>query len=434
MSWNPALNFFVEIKNTFIECWGAEKLWNYQHNGDSFTNCVSYWTWWIANTSHPSRHYFNDVISHLFINEYNGMILLKYKDLDIDWDAYDGLYRECRSIVIDIYKNRLILVPFRKFFNVNECEETQFNYIQEKIKNAARVEITDKLDGSMVSARFYNGHIVISGSQALDEDKSYRLKNYYDWVIRRFDNKIFYMLVYNSNYTFIFEGIFPDDVHVVQYDESMTGLHLVGMRNVYSGRELSYHEVVEVAEKYDVPHVKIFNMTFEEAYQDTLNNGRMANEGEGYVIDIDGYKIKVKYQDYVLIHHAIGNMLSHNAILAAIHEGRWDDFYSKIPLAYQPQAKEIADNIYKYLEVYNEQLEWWYNITLVETQWNMDRKTFMIAVDKVVPSQFKGAVRTKFLGKEIDPLKGVKYGDILDFLDYDKSFQASFEKRILTTI
>ena len=416
MCWNPVLDFFVEVKNTFIECWGEEKLWDYQHNGDSFTNCVSYWTWWIANTGHHKRHYYNDIIHNLLINEYDGMILLKYKDLDIDWDAYNGFYMECRSVVIDIYNNKLILTPFRKFRNINECEENQIDRIRERIKNASRVEITDKLDGSMVSARFYNNRIVISGSQALDENKSYRLHNYYDWVFTH--NNIFFMLVNNPNCTFIFEGIFPDDTHVVQYDESMWGLHLIGVRGVYTGVEWPYYNVVDIAEQFNVPHVKIFDMTFDEAYQDTLNNGRLANEGEGYVIDIDGYKVKVKYTDYVLIHKAIGNMLSHNAILNAIHEGRWDDFYSKIPLAYQPQAKEIADNIFDYIQIYSNYVDKWWHTIIRMTNYTTDRKTFMIAVNENVPKRYQGAVRAWFLGKEIDYLHGVKYVDILDYLDF----------------
>lgn len=432
MSWNPVLDLFIEIKNSFIECWGEDKLWDYQYNGDSFTNCVSYWTWWIANTGHRKRHYYNDIIHNLLINEYDGMILLKYKNLDIDWNAYNNFYMECRSVVIDIYNDKLVLTPFRKFRNVNECEENQIDRIRERIKNAARVEITDKLDGSMCSARFYNGRIIVSGSQALDDKQSYRLKNYYDWIFSH--KNIFHMLIDHPNHTFIFEAIFPDDTHVVQYNESMIGLHLIGVRGVYTGYEWSYSDIIDIANSYSVPHVKIFNMTFEEAYQDALNNGRMANEGEGYVVNIDGYKIKVKYQDYVLIHHAIGNMLSHNAIMNAIHEERWDDFYSKIPLAYQPQAKEIADNIYYYLEVYNEQLDWWYMKVQIATQWNTDRKTFMLMVDEYVPQKFKGAVRAKFLGKNIDPLKGVKYADILDFIDYHNVFYKQLEENILTTV
>lgn len=413
MSWNPVLDLFVEIKNEFIKECGKDALWNYGRE-DSFTNCLSYWVWSLGNHGHYKRHYYNDVIECLLLNESMGMLLVKYKDLGIDWDAYNGFYRECRSVVIDVLNDCLVLTPFRKFFNINEREETQLSIVQEKIENAARVEITDKIDGSMCSARWYRKDIIMSGSQALDVNKSYRLENYYHWM-NQHDNAV-QMLKDYDEFTFVFEGVFPDDVHVVQYDEQMFGLHLLGMRRVSDGIELPYKDVVAIAEEYDVPHVKIFNMTFEEAYQDALNDGRKANEGEGYVIDVDGQKYKLKYGDYVMLHKALCKMVSPNAIIAAIQESRWDDFYSKIPIAYQPQAKEIADNVYKYIQTFDSRVVGWYDIVCRFVDYTDNRKTFMVAVDKIVPKRYQGAVRAKYLNRDMDYLKGIKYGDILDYI------------------
>ncbi len=414
MSWNPVLDFFIEVKNEFIKECGKDALWQYGRE-DSFTNCLSYWVWTLENHGHLKRHYYSKMIEPLLLNESMGMLLIKYNDLGIDWNACDGFYRECRSVVIDVLNDCLVLTPFHKFFNINELEETHLPVIQKKIDDALRVEITDKIDGSMCGARWYRKDLVMSGSQALDISKSYRLENYYHWM-HQHENAV-QMLKDYDNFTFIFEGVFPDDVHIVQYDEQMFGLHLLGMRRVEDGVELSYKDVVEIAEEYGVPHVKIFDMTFEEAYQDVLNDGRKANEGEGYVIDIDGQKYKLKYNDYVMLHHALCKMVSPNAIIAAIRENYWDDFYSKIPLAYQSQAKEKADNIYKYIQMFDERVMKWYHLTRDFIDYADDRKTFMIAVDKVVPKQYQGAVRAKFLGQKIDYLRGIKYGDMLDYIE-----------------
>ena len=51
--------------------------------------------------------------------------------------------------------------------------------IQERISKAFCVEFSDKLDGSMQSARYYNGQIVMSGSQAVDPSQSWRLRDGY---------------------------------------------------------------------------------------------------------------------------------------------------------------------------------------------------------------------------------------------------------------
>ena len=416
MSWNPVLNFFIEVKTEFIKECGEEALWKYGRE-DSYTDCLSYWIQTLKDFKHPKSHYYGTVIESLLLNESMGMLLIKYNDLNIDWNAYNGFYRECRSVVIDVLNDALVLTPFRKFFNINELEETQLQIVQEKLEHATRIEITDKIDGSMCSARWYRGELIMSGSQALDTDKSYRLKNYYRWMYQNPNAML--MVKNNPDCTFIFEGVFPDDVHVVQYDEQMFGLHLLGMRRMMDGKELPYYRVIETAQEYNIPHVKIFDITFEEAYQDAINNGRLANEGEGYVIDIDGQKYKLKYNDYVQIHRAISKMVSPNAIIAAIRENYWDDFYSKIPFAYQPQAKEIADNIFTYLRLLDEQVCYWWDKVSEYCNYNPnpDRKFFMIGVNKIVPKRYQGAVRSKYLMKDINYLRGVKYGDMLDYIE-----------------
>ena len=413
MSWNPVLNFFIEVKTEFIKECGEEALWKYGRE-DSYTDCLSYWIQTLKDFKHPKCHYYSTVVESLLLNESMGLLLIKYNDLNIDWNIYNGFYRECRSVVIDVLNDALVLTPFRKFFNINELEETQLQIVQKKLEHAARIEITDKIDGSMCSACWYRGELIMSGSQALDVNKSYRLKNYYHWM---YQNPNAMLMVKNyPDYTFIFEGVFPDDVHVVQYNEQMFGLHLLGMRRMMDGKELPYYRVVETAQEYDVPHVKIFDITFEEAYQDAVNNGRLANEGEGYVIDIDGQKYKLKYNDYVQIHRAIAKMVSPNAIIAAIHEGHWDDFYAKIPLAYQPQAKEIADNVFKYIQMFDHQVIYWWDEVSEFCNFNNDRKNFMLTVDKIVPKCYQGSVRGKYLMKEVDYLRGKRYNDILNYI------------------
>lgn len=414
MSWNQPLDFFIEVKNEFVKVCGKDALWQYDRK-DSSINCLSYWVWTLGSHNHPKYRHYAEMIEPLLLNESMGMLLIKYKDLGIDWNAYNCFYRECRSVVIDIFNDCLVLTPFRKFFNINELEETQIHVIQEKINNGACVEITDKIDGSMCGARWYHENLVISGSQALDVNKSYRLGNYYHWMYQH--EKAIQMLRDYDNFTFIFEGVFPNDVHVVQYDEQMFGLHLLGMRRVADGFELPYKDVVAIANNYDVPHVKIFDMTFEEAYYDALHDGRKANEGEGYVIDVDGQKYKLKYDSYIQIHRAISKLISPNSIIKAIYDNCWDDFYSKIPLAYQPRAKEIADDVFEYLKRIKERTIDWYNIAFINSGNGQNRKEFMLAVNDLVPRRYQGNVRNIFLNKEINYLHNIKYKDIQDYLE-----------------
>ena len=103
------------------------------------------------------------------------------------WDRFDNFYRECRSIVINVVSDEIAILPFNKFFNINELDETNIDVVKERMLNAKSIEITDKLDGSMQCGRFYN-KIIMSGSKSLSVNDSWRLADGYK------------MLTTNENY------------------------------------------------------------------------------------------------------------------------------------------------------------------------------------------------------------------------------------------
>ena len=149
--WNLVLQNFLCLKKKFIDTYGEQELWNY----DNTTNCIEYWS--------SKFDDFYEMFSPLIINECGDLVLLRYNLMETDaefWKKYDGMYKECRSIVLDKKNDCIALSPFKKFFNLNETEETAEKLIRERIANAKKVEVSDKLDGSMQSARCYNGKII----------------------------------------------------------------------------------------------------------------------------------------------------------------------------------------------------------------------------------------------------------------------------------
>lgn len=149
MSWNPVLNKFIEIKNEYINQFGSIT-YDYKsgYTNESET-CLERWVRELNNINSNDYKEYEDILSCLELNQYNNMLLFRYGryshvyDGEIDvsgddlWERYDGFYRECRSVVIDVEKNCLILTPFSKFFNLNELEETSLENIQEKISKAS---------------------------------------------------------------------------------------------------------------------------------------------------------------------------------------------------------------------------------------------------------------------------------------------------------
>lgn len=141
-------------------------------------------------------------------------LLVRYNNVspfgDVDFfEAYGGIMKECRSLVIDLKKDCPALTPFRKFRNLGECPETSEESIRDRLKDAKTVEFSDKLDGSMQSVRWYDGRLIMAGSRSVEPAESYRLSNGYDYVRNHEGYRS--MVKDHKDTTFIFEYVFPDD-------------------------------------------------------------------------------------------------------------------------------------------------------------------------------------------------------------------------------
>lgn len=44
-------------------------------------------------------------------------------DNETFWDYYNGIFQECRSIVINLKTEEIVLCPQKKFFNIGERKE-----------------------------------------------------------------------------------------------------------------------------------------------------------------------------------------------------------------------------------------------------------------------------------------------------------------------
>lgn len=333
--WNLVLQNFLCLKKKFIDTYGEQELWNY----DNTTNCIEYWS--------SKFDDFYEMFSTLIINEFGDFVLLRYNLMDTDaefWKKYDGMYKECRSIVLDKKNDCIALAPFRKFFNLNETEETAEKAIRDRIANAKRVEVSEKLDGSMQSARYYNGHILLAGTMALDASMSFRVAIGYSLLTNNYRK----MLMDHPECTFIFELICKEDQHVVTYTNEQRGLYLIGVRNVDTGEQMSYADVIEMAERYQIKHTSVFDKTLDDLLADLDN--KKSDEAEGFVIDIDGYKIKLKYNDYVAMHHMLKKLVSTNVVIRCVHNDTWDDVRSKMPEAYRADADLVANTVKTFIK------------------------------------------------------------------------------------
>lgn len=171
MKWNPIFNKVMEVKRE----------WEKLPCTDMFRETPTF----LKMLEELDRKEYNDIFDCLQINQDGDLILIRYGLAEMQsgmWEDPNSIYRECRSVVIDIKNECLVLTPFRKFFNLNEVEENKLDVVMDKLKTAKVVEIVDKLDGSMQSARWYSGKPFMAGSMALNPRDSWRLADGYNML------------------------------------------------------------------------------------------------------------------------------------------------------------------------------------------------------------------------------------------------------------
>lgn len=343
---------------------------------------------------------YDRILENLHITHFEEFALLKYNLIQLykneeGFGSSDSIYHECRSVVVNLEKEELVLVPFKKFFNLNETEENRLENILEQIETAKVVEIMDKLDGSMQSGRYYDGRIFMSGSQALDPTASWRLHDGYQYITNSYEQ----LLKDYSEFTFIFEYIGPKNQHVVSYKEEDTGLYVIGMRHVYTGEHVSYTRVKEIVSSYEgVKMVQFEALSFHELLEKM--NDYQAHEKEGWIVNIDGHYLKIKCDDYVNIHRTLSAISSVNVVIEHIANETYDDFLSKIPYNYQDRVKKMAHEIFIYMASVEEKVTDYYEQAPKE-----DAKTFMVWVEQHVESGYVGYVKNRYLQRPYHALK-----------------------------
>lgn len=397
--WNPVFRFVMDIKRRYTEKFGEPEYKTYIAEEKEISS-LEHWIIKLGDNAAAEK------IKYLEVNQHNEFVLIRYgkfssagdgqyeitaNDL---WNADDGFFLECRSVVINLKAEDIVIAPFRKFRNLNECPENDIAVVTEEIKNAKTIEITNKLDGSMQCVRWYNGKIFMTGSQALCQEKSWRLAD----GLKMLDKRNKCMAESNDDLTFIYEYISLADAHVVKYTKDQEGLYLIGIRDVKTGRQFSYKEVSDFATRYGVPMTEIYDKTFEEILEDVKTI--KSDDQEGFVVNIDGHMIKVKGDDYVQIHRVLSKISSINLIIESVAENKIDDLISKVPAAYRKRVFIVEKIVLNYVKNMEAEVQKYFDKAP-----KSDKKSFMIWAESNVPKKYKRYVKNKYLGIENNYIK-----------------------------
>ena len=436
MSWNPVFDWVMEVKRDYREMCGDNFSFSY-YSGKTFFED------WLKELNDPHH---NEIAKYLTFSSKDEFLLIRYisyqdlykinSDVTLDnlWNLHNGFYKECRSIVIDCRKDEIALCPFQKFFNLNEGEENQVENVKKEIENAVNVEFSNKLDGSMVSASWYNDDFLVATSQSVNPLTSWRLERA-TYILKGHDKWMDLLKEY-KDWTFIFEYISLDDPHTVVYTKEQEGLYLIGIRFNKDGWIAPYHSLISIAKEYSIPTTTVYNKTFDEVLEDIKTI--KSSEQEGFVLNIDGRLIKIKGDDYVYMHKIFSKIAAPNMVVQAIADEKYDDFLAKIPTAYHSRVKEITHHVNRYcadfiVKVYAYYGKICYDLNIENKNFldkkqfmtavnESEKKQFMIAVNEIVPKEYRHYVRNLYLGNKNNYLKSQngrykKYTEILSYLE-----------------
>ena len=372
-----------------------------------------------------------DVFKALDVTCYSHYALFKYKgyielgDLGYGsnfFEIYNGLYRECRSIVFDLKNDTIELASLSKFKNYNEDEDSwKADNIWKKYENAAgNFYITNKMDGSYQQYRYDSkeDEIIGSGSSALNKNESWRLSEGYSLLTDGHKR----MFKDFPDWTFIFEYISPKNPIVVKYTKEQEGLYLLAARNVNDGSEMTFTELKGKASWYSIKITENYADSLSEVLSQT--GKYTSDEKEGWVLDIIGvdgthFRTKIKTESYLLMHRILAGKVSPNAVVQAIHDNVLDDFLSTVPEAYRSIIDDYKENVYLYVRLMKQTVNFYFQ--KMENCLLESKKEKMLWIQNNVPKDFQGALRNKVLGYENDFLKHindtVKYQFIINKLN-----------------
>lgn len=443
--WSLALQYYVKLNNIFNSYFGRN-IENYQEDREMLKDVL-----FVENSNHELDYRNCDTTRTLEeMNAYDmicfsylmkgsqcgDFVVFKYDSLAI-WNTqeyvynmefmiYHKLLRYFRGIVIDIKNMQLVCTPFDKFANVGEngWEENSIENITKEFASAKIIEVSNKLDGSLQSVRFYNGAIAMSGSGSCDRENSYRLADSSAWINLAENENYVRMIKENPDDTHIFEWISKEDAHIVVYDASMKGLYLIGIRNSLTGYQYSYEETLERARKYNVKTTELYTYTLDEIFAQCKSF--KASEKEGFVVNLDGHRVKIKCDEYVSIAKMLKSASSGNEIVRNVYYNNLDDTLAKLPQEYHKKITTIASYVKLYITTMEAKINEFY-----EKAPKDNRKDFMIWISKNAPKLFFSFLVDKYLGKDYNVIgkvfvskSGNKTESILKFNQIEKNMIA----------
>ena len=276
-------------------------------------------------------------------HDFNNLVGFKYTTNTVYSGDWNPVTLYARGIVFDKDTGKVLAYPFEKFFNFGELVDDQSNLTtlahdviahqgyDNLLRDIStqRFRVMDKLDGSL-GIMFWTGKtwLIKTAGSFVSEQALWANK----WAADNID-----VTKLDKNCTYMFEIIYDEDVHPIQYD--FEGLVLLGINDNTTMKEKPFTDIVHTAFELKINHAEVLEFTdFDEVvkYAKALPNAK-----EGVVVTFDnGFKVKIKGDEFLALQR-----IFHYLSPAVIWENfDWENAESSYCIAAQ-YAEDFIKNI-----------------------------------------------------------------------------------------
>jgi len=360
----------------------------------------------------------DDVLPHIRGND-NFHVNYKEDYIVIDYIVntpdtfHNAVEKECRGIIF--YKDgRIMARRLHKFFNVNERPET----LVENLDFSKPHVILEKLDGSMVTTMISYGKMTWGSKAGVTfltpqieafVEKNPKYLEFANWCMSEW------------SMTPIFEWCSNQNRIVISHPEDR--LVLIGIRHNVSGNYLEYSRMNHIALAFDVDVVKQYPGTV-ASMQELVEAVKPMEGLEGFVVRwSDGSMVKIKADQYCLLHRSKDELAREKNVIAILVEGMADDFRV---LLTEPDREKFEEFEYEFWCNFNEQADNIFGVLEHYNATNMTRKEFALESKDWVNSYVRATAFT-FFDKISINITEVKQ-HLLDILKKNTGSQTNVDK------
>jgi len=247
------------------------------------------------------------------------------------WDEYT---MSCRGMVIDA-DGKILARPFQKFKNYEE-------HLPSEIDMSQPFVIYEKMDGSLIIVFYYEPRMIwiVASRGSFISEQSIEAK-------KMLNINVFKHL--NTNCTYLFEVLYPENRIVVDYGDRRD-LVLLSVIVSSTADELSHSEITSLYSNYftvvklhDIKNIRNLN-DLKALEEDNM---------EGFVIRFaNGFRVKVKFSEYVRLHGILTNV-SNLTVWEHLRDNyEFDELLDRVPDEFFDWLKRTAAKlIAEYAEI-----------------------------------------------------------------------------------